>query len=215
MIAVAAEAAPTDLHGLRFVFRALATSPEPTLPIPVREWSAETSLDLVPPLMALPACRPFVVSPRCVHSQTPPQATMAFGPRVPPLDSCSARVVSHHLDGFLRTRVCGFVAPRFRPWGSLRFIPACPAPPKRRWGPARSFPQRGQTLQRVPLVSSRTASLRPLPPCHCRVPEHPRLVGKGSRRTRRHRGGPKSTMAVLWFTEVNLHIAVVRRAIRV
>jgi hypothetical protein len=59
MIAVAAEAAPTDLHGLRFVFRALATSPEPTLPIPVREWSAETSLDLVPPLLALPACSPL------------------------------------------------------------------------------------------------------------------------------------------------------------
>jgi hypothetical protein len=62
---------------------------------------------------------------------------------------------------------------------------------------------------------------RCLPAC-CRVPEHlrpcPRIAARTDprpRRTRRHRGGPKSTLAVLWFTEVNLHIAVVRSACRV
>jgi hypothetical protein len=108
---------------------------------------------------------PSVVSPRCVHSQTPLQAAMAFGPRLPHLDSCSARVVSHHLDGLLRTGACGFVAPRFRPWGSLRFVPSVPRLRRGGGDRVRSSPQRGHTLQRVPLVSSRTASLRPLPPC--------------------------------------------------
>jgi len=35
----------------------------------------------------------------------------------------SARVVSHHLDGFLRTSARGSVAPRSRSWGSSRFGP--------------------------------------------------------------------------------------------
>jgi hypothetical protein len=174
-----AEAVGIDPRGLHLAFRALATSPEPFAQPPQGGSPVETNPDFVPPLVALPACRPSVVSRRCVHSRTPLQAAMAFGPRVPHLDSCSARVVSHHLDGLLRTGACGLVASRFRPWGSPRFVPACPAPPKRRWGPARSSPQRGHTLQRVPLVSSRTASLQPLPPCRCRVPEHPRLIERG------------------------------------
>jgi hypothetical protein len=35
--------------------------------------------------------------------------------------SCSVHVVSHHLDGFLRTAGSGLVASRYRTWGSLRF----------------------------------------------------------------------------------------------
>jgi hypothetical protein len=86
-----------------------------------------------------------------------------------------------------------------------------PRPPKRSVGTRAVFPAtRSNTLQRVPLASSRTASLRPLPPCRCRVPEHPRPRGPGSRRARRRRGGPDSTESVLWFTKVNLHIVSVR-----
>jgi len=33
----------------------------------------------------------------------------------------AALVVSHHLDGLLRAKACGFVAPRYRFWSSLRF----------------------------------------------------------------------------------------------
>ena len=74
----------------------------------------------------------------------------------------------------------GFVAPRSRPWGSSRFQP--PRVPRLQpdrdpggsWDP-RVLPRDAvRTLRRVPLVSSRTASLRPLPSCRCRVPERPR-----------------------------------------
>jgi hypothetical protein len=81
-------------------------------------------------------------------------------------------VVSHHLDGLLRTGACGFVAPRIRFWGSLCFTSKEP-------DDGRSCPlARGddshnavRTPRRIPLVSSRAASLRSLPSC-CYPPLH-------------------------------------------
>jgi hypothetical protein len=109
---------------------------------------------------------------------------MAFGPRVPPLDSCSARVVSHHLDGLLRTGACGFVAPRFRPLGSLRFVPSVPR--LRRGGgdlpvfPAmRSYPSKGSPRQQPYRITAAVAPLplprtRTPPTCRKGVPPHPK-----------------------------------------
>jgi len=51
----------------------------------------------------------------------------------------SARVVSHHLDGFLRTSARGSVAPRSRSWGSSRFGPE---PSSRRQNPSKGSPRR-------------------------------------------------------------------------
>jgi hypothetical protein len=45
---------------------------------------------------------------------------LGFGPSLPEDESCSAFVVFHHLDGFLRREPCGSVAPRSRSWGSPR-----------------------------------------------------------------------------------------------
>jgi hypothetical protein len=45
-----------------------------------------------------------------------------FGPLVPPRESCSVLVVSHHLDGLLRTAGVSVVAAHSRPWGSPCFL---------------------------------------------------------------------------------------------
>jgi hypothetical protein len=56
-------------------------------------------LSLVPPLMGF-ECRPPTGTP---HMRPLPEAEAPFGPTLPSADSCSALVVSHHLDGLLRT----------------------------------------------------------------------------------------------------------------
>jgi hypothetical protein len=58
-----------------------------------------------PPLMRF--ARPSTDVPACVHSRE--QAP--FGPALRPAGSRSALVVSHHLDGFLRTRAAGLLHP--------------------------------------------------------------------------------------------------------
>jgi len=49
------------------------------------------------------------------------EAEASIGLAIPIARSCSTRVVSHHLGGFLRAKSCGFIASRYQPWGSTRF----------------------------------------------------------------------------------------------
>jgi hypothetical protein len=65
-----------------------------------------------PPLMALPACASSPCSHWCVHSRpTAAEAAACHRVGVPIPTSCSVHVVSHHLDGFLRTRAVGLLRP--------------------------------------------------------------------------------------------------------
>jgi hypothetical protein len=106
-----------DPPDLVLVFRALATPLEPrSQPIPKDR--------PVPPLLALPACRPSAGSlplrplpahpgePACTFGSGIPSPDVPFRPRglAPP-----RRLAPQ--------RACGFVAPRYRPWGSPRFSP--------------------------------------------------------------------------------------------
>jgi len=67
---------------------------------------------------------------------------------------------------FAPCRCCGFVAPRCRFWGSSRF--PVPVPPSLGCGYEPSVSRVAVSLRRVPLVSSRSASLRSLPSCRFR-----------------------------------------------
>lgn len=87
---------------------------------------------------------------------------------------CSVHVVSHHLDGLLRTpilklpsvsQLLGLVASRSRPWGSLRFQHLPPVFPATALTAAWSIgatwrePRTAlHTLQRLPLIGSRSLS---------------------------------------------------------
>jgi hypothetical protein len=63
-------------------------------------------------------------------------------------------VVSHHLDGFIRRLTFGFIAPRTRSWGSLRFGARVPWWPAQELTPTRAFPSPPRsvvhTLRRTP-----------------------------------------------------------------
>jgi hypothetical protein len=85
--------------------------------------------------------------------------------------SRSALVVSHHLDGLLRTKGCGSVAPRCQSRvRRVSCLPASNVARGRQEGVGYSPRDAVHTLRRVSLVSSRTASLRPLPSCRYRSP---------------------------------------------
>jgi hypothetical protein len=94
-----------------------------------------------------------------------PEAEAPFGPTVPTAGSCSAFVVSHHHDGLLRSKVTGLLHP-----ATGQGFDAFPASRLQR-SPKAALQTVGiprdavHTLRRVPLASSRTASLRPLPSC--------------------------------------------------
>jgi hypothetical protein len=66
-----------------------------------------------PPLLALPACASSPCSRWCVHSRhlarRSGRVPSGRGFQLP--TSCSVLVVSHHLDGFLRTRAVGLLHP--------------------------------------------------------------------------------------------------------
>jgi len=93
-----------DPRDLGFVFRALATPLEPC--------SRRDESRPVPPLLALPAFRPFAVlllRPLPVRGLPKQLVSLRVGSsRSRP---CSALVVSHHLDGFLRNRPAGLLRP--------------------------------------------------------------------------------------------------------
>jgi hypothetical protein len=68
----------------------------------------------------------------------------------------SVLVVSHHLDGLLRARACGFVAPRCRSGVRRVSVDAEPVPSEDGGGPPCDLPAtRVHTLRRVSLVGSR------------------------------------------------------------
>jgi hypothetical protein len=96
--------------------------------------------------------------------------------RLHPLHTRSVLVDSHHLDGLLRSgaRACcspirtGFAAFPGACTRSLASEPEGPAPSGRE---TPTVPRNAvRTLRSIPLVDSRTASLRPLPSCRCRPP---------------------------------------------
>jgi len=99
-----------------------------------------------------------------------PGAEAPFGSTVPTVESRSAFVVSHHHDGFLRTRVTGLLHPATGQ-GFAAFRASQPqCNPKATLDTVGSPREAFHTLRRVPLVCSRTASLRPLPSCRFRPP---------------------------------------------
>jgi hypothetical protein len=132
----------------------------------------------------------------------PPKRLCAFGPglpipdRVPSPWSFTTSTVSYAPGpaGLLRPayglgvrRVSDLVIPRSLPAEAVRIAhPAREPDSQNRLGP-RGLSRNAVTLRRVPLVSSRAASLRPLPSCRCR------------------------SESVLWFAEANLHIVSARR----
>jgi hypothetical protein len=99
---------------------------------------------------------------------------------------------------WFRTTSAAFSAPAPRvccaPLPAVGFV-AFPAPcapaesPEGSVGPRGPSPRHGDTLRRVPLVSSRAASLRPLPSCRCRVPECPTAGAVGPRAPEGARAG--------------------------
>jgi len=111
--------------------------------------------------MAFPACSPPLVS---VRAFTPSRSEeLPLGRRYHPTTSCSVPVVSHHLDGLPRTAAASLLHPAASL--EVRLVSR---------GLQRSAPESAlavclvprdavHTLQRVSLISSRTASLRPLP----------------------------------------------------
>jgi len=100
----------------------------------------------------------------------------------------SALVVSHHLDGLLRAPDLEFIAPRNR-IGFAAFPELATTRADRSRRPMVTIllsRNAVHTLRRIPLASSRTASLRPLPSC-CHVACQPFRTPKCSTRP-----GPRS-----------------------
>lgn len=101
--------------------------------------------------------------------------TTARGPplRLPSANrtACSAFVVSLHRDGLLRTPAPGLLQPGTG--HGVHCVSAFREPRTRtnpgHWLPRKASPQCGDTPRRIPLVCSRTASLRPLPSCGYRL----------------------------------------------
>jgi hypothetical protein len=95
--------------------------------------------------------------------------TLTIGPLVPPRESRSVRVVSLHLDGFLRTDGASIVAARSRPWGSPCF-PALVHLPRR-------FPK-NSPVSMVDCVSTMHSPLEDAPyqQLHSRSPHLPKMM---------------------------------------
>jgi len=110
-----------------------------------------------------PAFRPSAVLP---SARPLPEAEASFGPTKPIVESWSALVVSHHLDGLLRAGAAGLLHPAAG--HGVRRVSCFRLPRTPEGGlEGRRIPRAaGHTLRRVPLINSRTASLRPLPSCH-------------------------------------------------
>jgi hypothetical protein len=89
---------------------------------------------------------------------------VSIGPRLPHRKSCSALVVSHHLDGLLRSELAGLLHPAIDP-GVRRVsghrLPHTAEAIRGLLGPSPRRTHPGELL----LADSRTASPRPLPPC--------------------------------------------------
>jgi len=113
-----------------------------------------------------PVCPPAGIPSVCPL----PGAEAPFGPTVPAAESRSAFVVSHHHDGFLHTRVTGLLHPATGPGFAAFHASRYQTDPRAVLDTVGSPRDAVHTLRRLSLVSSRTASLRPLPSCRCRPP---------------------------------------------
>jgi hypothetical protein len=119
-------------------------------------------LTAAPPLMGFASPPRRHLSAR-VHSRQTRESD--FGIRPPRPSACSALVVSHHLDGFLRERAMSLL----HLIASLRFAAFPPPGDPNRCrnsdsGRIRGIPRNAfHTPRRIPLVCSRTVSPRPLP----------------------------------------------------
>jgi hypothetical protein len=139
------------------------------------------------------ACRPSAVRPA---ARPLPEAEASFGSAVLPVDSCSARVVSHHLGGLLRAAAAGLLHPAAG--SGVRRVSRSGFQATRRLPAGRRGPRAAdRTLRRVPLANSRTASLRPLPSCHCRAHSAPDRVAVPPRRVGVGSGQPATEVAGL------------------
>jgi hypothetical protein len=79
--------------------------------------------------------------------------------------SCSVHVVSHHLDGLLRTDGASTVAARSRPWGSPRFPLRAPSPTlSRRSLPASTPTAFPRCTHPAKIIPARSASPLTIPP---------------------------------------------------
>jgi hypothetical protein len=138
-----------------------------------------------PPLLGFARVSPFIrlIPERQLPADVATRLRCAGSTRY---TSCSVLVDSHHLEGLLRSglRACCIpVRKGFAAFSGLALIP--PASWTRRPS-LQSFEQlvsrrivtavprnAVRTLRSIPLVSSRAASLRPLPSCRCRPPHRP------------------------------------------
>jgi hypothetical protein len=154
--------------------------PPPALATTRRLWRADLPLPTVSP-KADPHSAPhapwdhrnglfYRVSTECPLLRHPSGSSTPRLRRVlRPVDAnrraCSARVVSHHLDGLLRTGGRRFVAPCSQTWGSLRFrrLTAGPArKPARQWD---AFPTTESPLEEYPPPIAVPRHRGPLPSC--------------------------------------------------
>jgi hypothetical protein len=133
-----------------------------------------------------------------------PEDESSFGLPLPSGRSCSILVVSHHVDGLLHAVVRGFIAPRCRPGGSLRFpVPRNPSPPKWRQASrpvprnAGSYPSKNDSSAAVPRHRGRCPldvlhAVRRLTSVHPQRPPAPRPDRPPA---------PKSVWANLWCAD--------------
>jgi len=110
------------------------------------------------PSADIPAARPL------------PGAEAPFGLTVPPARSRSAFVVSHHLDGLLRTTATGLLHPATGRGFAAFHASRSQSCPKTALVSASTPRDAVHTLRRLSLASSRSASLRSLPSCRYRAP---------------------------------------------
>jgi hypothetical protein len=147
----------------------------------------------------------------CPRASTPARIAARFGPEEPSSESRSVRVVSHHLDGFLRSEVAGLLHPAAG--HGVRCVSGSRIPdldPANRIGwEDRHRPRSAlHTPRRIP-DCSRTTSPWPLPPCRSQcprstpestpLPAHPRAFRETTTSTSRRCSavefGPSPTVA--------------------
>jgi hypothetical protein len=99
-----------------------------------------------------------------------PEAEAPVGPTVPPAESWSAFVVSHHHDGLLHATVMGLLHPTTGQGFAAFHASRRQRSPKATLVSAGTPRDAVHTLRSCSLANSRTASLRPLPSCRYRAP---------------------------------------------
>jgi hypothetical protein len=146
--------------------------------------AAPTRAPTTPPPTPRRASAPRVFTDR---ASTPARVAACFGLEEPSSKSCSVLVVSHHLDGFLRSEVAGLLHPAaghgVRRVSGSRIPDPRPGKPDR-GGRTESFLATHFHTPRRHLDCSRTTSPWPLPPCRQRpVPLGSSPVHRCRRRT--------------------------------